>query len=70
MLIDVSPLTAAYVSGELLKKGIIIRDCTSFRDAGDSFIRITVGTPDENDIVIAALTQVIRESIQDTHGNH
>ena len=70
VLIDVSPLTAAYVSEELLKKGIIIRDCTSFRDAGNSLIRITVGTPDENDIVIAALTQVIRESIQDTHGNH
>lgn len=67
VLIDVSPLTAAYVSEELLKKGIIIRDCTSFRDAGDSLIRITVGTPAENDIVIAAFTQVIRESIQGTH---
>ena len=63
VLIDVSPLTAADVSEKLLKKGIIIRDCTSFRDAGNSLIRITVGTPDENDIVIAALTQVIRESI-------
>lgn len=59
VLVDVSPLTAADVSEKLLRKGIIIRDCTSFRDAGNNLIRITVGTPDENDSVIDALTQVI-----------
>ncbi len=57
ILIDVSPRTAKEVSESLLKKGIIVRDCTSFRGAGQSLIRITVGTRDQNEKVIAALAK-------------
>ncbi|MCQ8902735.1 MAG: histidinol-phosphate transaminase [Methanothrix sp.] len=32
----------------MLRKGIIVRDCRSFRDAGDHHIRVTVGTPEQN----------------------
>jgi len=59
ILIDVSPRTAAEVSESLLKRGIIVRDCTSFRGAGQSLIRITVGTQEQNRKVIEALTSIL-----------
>ncbi len=59
ILIDVSPRTAAEVSESLLKKGIIVRDCTSFRGAGNSLIRITVGTEEQNRKVIDALGSIL-----------
>jgi len=48
VLVDVYPYTASEVSEHLLNRGIIVRDCTSFRDAGDSLIRVTVGTNEQN----------------------
>lgn len=59
ILIDVSPRTAKEVSESLLKKGIIVRDCTSFRGAGNSLIRITVGTQEQNARVIDALSSIL-----------
>jgi histidinol-phosphate aminotransferase len=59
ILIDVSPHTAAEVSESLLRKGIIVRDCTSFRGAGQSLIRITVGTDEQNEKVIEALGAIL-----------
>lgn len=54
VLVDVSPLKAKKVTESLLKKGIIVRSCDSFREAGDSFIRVTVGTPEQNEKVVRA----------------
>ena len=45
ILVDVSPLKSHYVVDECMKRGIIMRDCSSFRELGDTFVRITVGTP-------------------------
>lgn len=59
ILIDVSPRTAGEVSESLLKNGIIVRDCTSFRGAGQSLIRITVGTEEQNARVIDALSKIL-----------
>ncbi|MCZ7393138.1 MAG: histidinol-phosphate transaminase [Candidatus Methanoperedens sp.] len=59
ILIDVSSSTAKEVSESLLKKGIIVRDCTSFRGAGQSLIRITVGTKEQNARVIDALCKIL-----------
>ena len=59
ILIDVSPRTAKEVSESLLKKGIIVRDCTSFRGAGKSLIRISVGTEEQNSRVIEAMRQIL-----------
>lgn len=59
ILIDVSPRKAKEVSEALLKKGIIVRDCTSFRGAGESLIRITVGTKEQNAMVIDALSSIL-----------
>jgi histidinol-phosphate aminotransferase len=55
VLADVSPAKSAVVYAELMKKGIIVRDCSSFRGAGDSFIRVTVGTREQNEKVVEAL---------------
>ena len=59
ILIDISPKKASDVSELLLKQGIIVRDCTSFRDAGESLIRITVGTEEQNQRVIQAMGSVL-----------
>ncbi len=59
ILINVSPLTAKEVFGSLLKMGIIVRDCTSFRGAGESLIRITVGTREQNEKVIEAMRSIL-----------
>ncbi|MCE8423549.1 MAG: histidinol-phosphate transaminase [Candidatus Methanoperedens sp.] len=59
ILIDVSPHEANEVLEELLKKGIIVRDCISFRGAGKSLIRITVGTEKQNKKVIGALISIL-----------
>jgi histidinol-phosphate aminotransferase len=33
----------------LLRRGIIVRDCSSFRGSGEHCLRVTVGKPQEND---------------------
>ncbi len=58
VLVDVSPRTAREVFDALLKEGITVRDCSSFRGAGDSFIRISVGTQEQNEKVVAALKSI------------
>lgn len=55
VLADVSPAKSAVVYAALMKRGIIVRDCSSFRGAGDSFIRVTVGTREQNEKVVEAL---------------
>ncbi|HEY3360771.1 MAG TPA: histidinol-phosphate transaminase [Methanosarcina sp.] len=61
VLVDVAPLKGKVVTQSLMKKGIIVRSCDSFRDAGDSLIRVTVGTPEQNEKVIRAFETVKNE---------
>lgn len=58
LLASTYPHPASTVAEALLKEGIIIRDCTSFRDAGRYLIRITIGTKEQNQRVIDALNQI------------
>ncbi len=58
LLMDVSPLKARHVVDECMKRGIILRDCTSFRGMGDTFVRITVGTPAQNARLVDALKAI------------
>ena len=46
------------VGERFLQRGIIIRDCRSFRGAGDYHIRVSVGTPEENDLFLTAYREV------------
>ena len=41
-----------------LQKGVIIRDCRSFRGAGENHVRVTVGTPGENERFLAAFRDI------------
>lgn len=54
VLLDVAPANSHAVYEALLKKGIIVRECSSFRGAGESLIRISVGTMEENEKVVTA----------------
>ncbi|MHC1573003.1 MAG: histidinol-phosphate transaminase [Candidatus Syntropharchaeales archaeon] len=55
VLVDVSPFKSVAISEALKRRGIIVRDCSSFRGMGDSFVRITVGREEENKRVVEAL---------------
>jgi histidinol-phosphate aminotransferase len=46
------------VAERFFQKGIIIRDCRSFRGAGEHHVRVTVGTPAENDRFLAACQEI------------
>jgi len=48
------------VAQRLLKRGIIVRDCSSFPGAGDHCLRVTVGTPLENDRFLEAFAEADR----------
>ncbi len=43
---------------KFLRKGIIIRDCRSFRGAGEHHVRVTVGTPEQNDLFLEAFKKI------------
>ena len=45
---------------KFLARGIIIRDCRSFRGAGEHHVRVTVGTPAENDRFLSAFQEICR----------
>jgi histidinol-phosphate aminotransferase len=45
---------------EFQARGIIIRDCRSFRGAGENHVRVTVGTPSENDRFLSAYREICR----------
>ncbi|MHC1567588.1 MAG: histidinol-phosphate transaminase [Candidatus Syntropharchaeia archaeon] len=58
VLVDVSPLRSKEVFSRLFERGIVVRDCSSFRGAGDSLCRITVGKMEENEKVVDALKEI------------
>ena len=51
-------ITAPDVFESLVKKGIVVRDCSSIRGLGDRFLRVTVRTPINNRALISSLKQV------------
>lgn len=56
--INTKPKKAKYYSEKLLKKGIIVRDCASFGYGADYFLRVSIGTKDQNKRVIEALKKI------------
>jgi histidinol-phosphate aminotransferase len=45
---------------ELVERGVLVRDCSGWPRLEDC-LRVTVGTPDENDAFLAALRESVRE---------
>lgn len=50
--------TSDIVTELFLQKGVIIRDCRSFRGAGEHHVRVTVGTPAQNDRFLEAFREI------------
>ncbi|KAF5416334.1 MAG: histidinol-phosphate aminotransferase [Candidatus Methanogaster sp.] len=57
VLVDVSPHQSGEVCELLAREGIIVRDCSSFRGAGDTLVRVSVGTPEQNERVVEAFSE-------------
>jgi threonine-phosphate decarboxylase len=55
-----SGLTATELKNKLLKQGILIRDCTSFRGLDEFYIRVAVKTRVENERLIDALKRTVK----------
>jgi threonine-phosphate decarboxylase len=55
-----SDLTATELKNKMLKYGILIRDCTSFRGLDKFYVRIAVKTREENECLIDALKRIVR----------
>lgn len=51
---------SSLVAEAMLRKGVIVRDCRSFRDAGLHRIRATVGTPEQNDRLLEAYREICK----------
>jgi threonine-phosphate decarboxylase len=55
-----SGLTAAEMKNNMLKQGILIRDCTSFRGLDDFYVRVAVKTHRENERLIEAFKRTVK----------
>lgn len=66
ILIDVrqSGYTAAQLKEELLRKGILIRDCGSFRGLDEYYIRIAIKTRRENERLLESFRRTVRSHVE------
>jgi threonine-phosphate decarboxylase len=55
-----SGLTGAEIKNKMLKQGILIRDCTSFKGLDEFYIRVAVKTHVENERLVEAFKGVIK----------
>lgn len=60
LMVNVSPLgvDAPKLCDLLAKRKIFVRDLSDFRGAGPKFVRITVGTPQQNERLVGALKKL------------
>ncbi|MDM7934525.1 MAG: histidinol-phosphate transaminase [Methanothrix sp.] len=49
---------SSVVAERFMQRGIIIRDCRSFRGAGENHVRVTVGLPEENECFLSAFREI------------
>jgi histidinol-phosphate/aromatic aminotransferase/cobyric acid decarboxylase-like protein len=52
-------LTSAELYQALAKKGILVRDCRSFRGLGSKFIRVAVKKRKHNDLLISETRKIV-----------
>jgi len=58
-----SDVKSKKVAEELLKKGVIVRDCSNFVGCDEYSLRISVGTKDDNDFLLKALYDLRNEGV-------
>ncbi|MGZ8931763.1 MAG: histidinol-phosphate transaminase [Halobacteriota archaeon] len=59
VFVDTTPYTSQEVSEYLLRRGIIVRNCDTFRGCSNSHIRITVGQPWQNTALLDAMNEFV-----------
>lgn len=57
--INTAPKKARFIADKLLQKGIITRECSAFGVNGDTLLRITIGTKEQNKRVIKELKDIL-----------
>lgn len=53
-----TPGKSKEVAESLLKRGIVVRDCSPMPGAGENHIRVTVGTPEQNERFLEAYSSI------------
>ncbi|WP_406662558.1 threonine-phosphate decarboxylase CobD [Methanolobus sp. ZRKC3] len=63
IFVDISELSlnSTELAGRMAAHGVLIRDCSSFQEIGDKFIRIAIRTREENEKITGTIKQVIYE---------
>ena len=61
IIVDVSPKASKQATDMFLKNGVLVRSCDSFQNIGKSTIRITVGTAEMNQKVMASFKALMNE---------
>jgi len=63
LLVDLheTGITSKEISEELMKNGIIVRDCYSFRGLDEYWIRVSVATPEGNNKFISVLKEILNQ---------
>ncbi|ADB58296.1 histidinol-phosphate transaminase [Archaeoglobus profundus] len=54
-----SPIKASEFVLELIKRGVIVRDCSNFLGCDEFSVRVSVGKPEENDAFLRALDDLL-----------
>jgi threonine-phosphate decarboxylase len=52
--------TSHEIQTSLLRRGVIVRDCSSFRGLGDFFIRVAIRQREQNEKLIKALSETLK----------
>lgn len=53
-----TPRRSTEMTKSLLERGIVVRDCSPFPGAGENHIRVTVGTPEQNEMFLEAYSSI------------
>jgi threonine-phosphate decarboxylase len=61
--IIVNNLTSTHVFEKLVENRLVIRDCSSIRGLGNKYLRTTVRTADDNQLLISGLKEILAEHL-------
>lgn len=58
VLVDVSPMTGDEAAARLAEAGVIVRSCRSFAGLADHYIRVSVGSEQENELFLREIDRL------------
>lgn len=54
-----TPLKSSVLVEELMKRGVVVRDCSNFIGCNSNHVRVSIGKKDENDMFLEALREIL-----------